>query len=457
MPFLEEYTLLSKLGENAYATVYKVRHNSLGYIRAVRVLNLPVDNEQSIAYRNFLRECTTLFRLGNGNHPNIVHIYQPRLLEHRALVEMDYVDGTDLAGRLRQCGGFVEADEVVRMALQISSALAYCHEDIYRYCMDREADHLQDDGRRVLVSDEKRRELIQKFKVIHNDIHSGNIMRRENGDFILLDFGLAITGDADVCRSSCHDLEYKAPEKWDNDTLLTEESDIYSFGVVLYEYLTGRVPFPIDKEHAEDLHTLMEQHKSGVVPPILDARRAAFEAAHPGEAYTQDYPDWLAEAIMRCLAKSPADRFHNGRALHDFLAAHAATSPTPDSATTTSTKKSASRSHSTEKQPIRTRPLFKYILGAALSFLLIYGGFYLIYITAPYLGESGIAEHWLTAGIVNAVLSAITLLLLLVQHKRMKPATLSKNPWRTTSFVITLFVFIAFLSLTIINFIVVYG
>ena len=94
--FLKEYTLLGELGSGGFAKVYKVRHNELGYIRAIRVLNEPVADENSRAYQKFLRECRVLLRLGNGNHKNIVHIYQPRLLENHALVEMDYIDGMDL-------------------------------------------------------------------------------------------------------------------------------------------------------------------------------------------------------------------------------------------------------------------------------------------------------------------------------------------------------------------------
>ena len=167
MAFLQEYTMLNELGRGGFATVYKVRHNELGYIRAVRVLNETIVDADSPTYQKFLRECKLLLRLGNGNHPNIVHIYQPRLLDNKALVEMDYVDGQDILHYLQQNQNFVPATEVVRMALQMSSALAYCHEDIYKFCMDRGADKLQDDpsdGSKVLVDDKTRKRLIEKYK-----------------------------------------------------------------------------------------------------------------------------------------------------------------------------------------------------------------------------------------------------------------------------------------------------
>ena len=328
MAFLQEYTMLDEIGRGGFATVYKVRHNELGYIRAVRVLNETIVDERSVTYQKFMRECRVLLRLGNGNHPNIVHIYQPRLLDNKALVEMDYVDGMDLTHYLKQNQNFVPVEEVIRMAEQISSALAYCHEDIYRFCMDRDTDHLQDDpndGSKVLVDVVTRKRLIDKYKVIHNDIHSGNIMRREDGSFVLLDFGLAINGN-EVVRSSRHvngAPEYKAPEKWDDDSILTEQSDIYSFGIVLYHYLAGRVPFPYNKEisaHRAEFE-LGEAHQKAVPPAIEELRRMFYEQKSDGLRYERDYPQWLEDIILKCLAKNPADRYANGRELHAAVAA----------------------------------------------------------------------------------------------------------------------------------------
>lgn len=329
MAFLQEYTMLDELGKGGFATVYKVRHNELEYIRAIRVLNETIVDASSRTYQKFLRECKMLLQLGNGNHPNIVHIYQPRLLDNKALVEMDYVDGQDIAHYLKHENYFVSAEEVIRMAEQISSALAYCHEEIYKFCMDRDLDSLQDDpndGSKVLLDNETIQRLIAKYKVIHNDIHSGNIMRREDGNFVLLDFGLAINGD-EVVRSSRHANgapEFKSPEKWDDDSVLSEQSDIYSFGIVMYQYLAGRVPFPyntaISSHKAE--YELGEAHQKATPPPIVDLRKEYFERYHEGTEYKKDYPDWLEEMILRCLKKAPGDRFKNGKELHDYIEKH---------------------------------------------------------------------------------------------------------------------------------------
>ena len=328
MVFLEDYTLLDELGQGGYATVYKVRHNNLGYIRAIRVLNAIIAHgETDKTYQKFLEECRLLLRLGNGNHPNIVHIYQPSLKAQRAIVEMDFVDGKDLYHYLEEKHSFVEIKDVLRLLSDIGSALAYCHEDIYKFCMDKDEDSLQDDpedGRKVLLDNKTKQRLINKYRVIHNDIHSGNIIRREDGSYVLLDFGLAIEGDS-VVRSSRRKNgapEFKAPEKWENDSILTTQSDIYSFGVVLYEYLAGRVPFLFDKKNSNPVeaeYLLGKAHKEQQPASIFELRKAAFEHAHPGEIYEKDYPEWLEVLIMKCLSKSTKDRFRNGKELYSFV------------------------------------------------------------------------------------------------------------------------------------------
>ena len=327
MSFLEDYTLLDELGQGGYATVYKVRHNKLGHIRAIRVLNAIIVRESDKAYQDFLRECRTLLRLGNGNHPNIVHIYQPLLRAQRAIVEMDYVDGQDILHYLKGNTSFVETRDVIKLLTDIGSALAYCHEDIYKYCMDKDEDSLKDDpndGSKLLIDEQTRQRLIKKYRVIHNDIHSGNIIRREDGSFVLLDFGLAIDGET-VVRSSRRKNgapEFKAPEKWDNDSILTTQSDIYSFGVVLYEFLAGRVPFVINKQNpnqTEEEYLLSKAHKEQRPESIYKLRKEAFERSHPGEQYQKDYPEWLEDVIMKCLAKRPEDRYRNGKELFNHI------------------------------------------------------------------------------------------------------------------------------------------
>ena len=321
MAFLKEYTSLGSLGSGGFAEVFKVRHNQLGYVRAIRVLNQIVESEDSQLYNKFIKECKVLLRLGNGNHPNIVHIYKPYLRDQKAFVEMDYIDGCNVYEYLEKSNGFVETDEVMQFAKEISSALSYCHHDIYEYCMDADSDHLEfdpEDGSRYLIDKMKELELVNKYKVIHNDMHSGNIMRRKNGGYILLDFGLSIEGDSVAVSSKRANgaPEYKAPEKWDKD-LITEQSDIYGFGCILYMMLAGNPPFPAPIDYSNSFTAqkeMYESHKSKTPPSIFPLRKAAFEKKH-NKSYKKDYPDWLEGMIFKCLSKRPEDRFQNG---HQF-------------------------------------------------------------------------------------------------------------------------------------------
>lgn len=325
---LQDYTRLDELGHGAFATVYKVKHNKLGYVRAVRVLDKTISQgENDPVWIKFLAECKTLLRLGNGNNPHIVHVYQPLLREGKAFVEMDYVDGMNLHQYLDSNNGYIEVDDVLQLARAMGNALSYCHHDIFRACMSRDEDDLQDDpddGRRVLLDDATVARLVKKYRVIHNDLHSGNIMRREDGSFVLLDFGLSIQ-DGDVLRSSRRRggaPEYKAPEKWDNEASLTTQSDVFSLGVILYEMLTGHTPFKYNTREpnsAKAEYELSIAIKTAPVPSIIEARRHTYEATHPGKVYHRDYPQWIEDLILKCLEKNPKDRFACGHDLNAFI------------------------------------------------------------------------------------------------------------------------------------------
>ena len=336
---LNEYENLRELGQGSFAKIYKVRHLKLDYIRAIRILNTVVTDKNDKSYQTFLNECRALLQLGNGGHPNIVRIYQPRLLQNHALVEMDYIDGCDLGDYLEQQARFISIKEVMRFVLEIAGALAYCHVDCYEYLYDRNKEYEYkleskfkgkkfkiatdpNDGKKDLITDLQRRELVREYGVIHNDLHSKNIMRKSyDGSFVLLDFGLAIQDGECVKASSRRDgaVEYKAPEKSDNEYPISERSDIYSFGILMYEMLAGRVPFPYEREKFSSENQAqwhMElQHKNAAPPPIEPLRRAAFEAGNPGKTYEKDYPDWLEQVIMKCLEKNPEKRYANAKEL----------------------------------------------------------------------------------------------------------------------------------------------
>lgn len=328
--FFEEYERICLLGEGAFAKVFKVRHAQLGYIRALKVSDHYIEDENDSAWQTFLAECKVLLRIGNGSHPNIVKIFQPRLINNHAVVEMDCVEGDTLHKFIQQ-NKFIPIEEFFLFAKQIISALTYCHVDVYKFMMNPTEDHLEtkdidpNNGRKFILSPEKEAELIKKYGVVHNDLHSGNIIKRDyDGQYILLDFGLAIQNSHCVKSSSRFDgaIEYCSPEKLENGTISTQ-SDVYALGILLYEMLAGRVPFPYsngDGSTPESARSrVYQQHLQETPPPVFEFRKQAFEATHPGETYTQDYPEQLEAIIMKCLAKKPEERFKNAKELQDMI------------------------------------------------------------------------------------------------------------------------------------------
>ncbi|MCM1293156.1 MAG: protein kinase [Bacteroides sp.] len=320
--FLEEYVKLRKLGQGSFASVYKVRHNDLGYIRAIKVSNELVADASDQSYQTFLNECRVLLKIGNGCHPNIVRIYQPRLISNKAIVEMDYIDGLSLAKYIEK-ERFISYDEFKRFALQIVGAMAYCHADLYQFLMDPDADELPSDpsdGTKYLITSEIEQKLRKKYCVNHNDLHSNNIMRRNyDGSFVLLDFGLAIQDNHCVKTSSRGDgaYEYCSPEKLDGKEI-TSASDVYSLGILLYEMLAGQVPFVMQTQDVsleKSRFDVYNRQLNETPAPIEPLRAKAFQETHPGETYQRDYPEALDKIILRCLEKKPAYRYPDAKAL----------------------------------------------------------------------------------------------------------------------------------------------
>ena len=316
--YLGEYYKIRSLGDGSFANVFLVRHHSLGYIRALKVSKDNIKDESDKKWQKFMKECRLLLRIGNGGHPNIIKIYQPRLIDNSAVVEMDYVAGETLQEYITECQ-FLPFKEVWKFIKDIIGAMAYCHVDVFNFLIDPNEDQLSLDPLDGLKYDTtgKENELIEKYGVCHNDLHAKNIMRRNlDGSYILLDFGLAIQNRQAVNSSNMDKgaIEYSAPEKFDHEEP-TIQSDVYSLGVLLFKVLTGSVPFPLTGSTEKDKNDVWQAKRDKTPPSIIALRKQAFEKLYPHQTYTRDYPEAFDGIILKCLSVRPEERYTNAKEL----------------------------------------------------------------------------------------------------------------------------------------------
>jgi serine/threonine protein kinase len=300
-----KYDILKLIGHGGFSAVFKARcKDNYEKIVALKQLDYTVTDTNAKEYRDFKEEVEILKKL---NHKNIVHIFGEYILDNKPVLEMEFIDGDTLESVIRQ-EKYLSIEEVLDVIAQIASALDYCH----HY-------HIPD-----TIFEESNSVLLKKNSIIHNDINPKNIIRAKNEDgafrYVLVDFGLSFI-DPDTVRHSKKEegmSEYKSPEKWDAANVDTP-SDIYGFGIVLYELLTGSVPFPVKNYNEETDKILREKHKSEDVPDLCKKRLAAILEKEYVTPETCDIPDWLQMLIKKCLEKEPSQRFKTGKELLEFF------------------------------------------------------------------------------------------------------------------------------------------
>jgi len=257
-----DYEVLSILGLGGMGKVYKVRNVISDRVEAMKVLLPDLNSHQSLADR-FLREIRLLASL---NHPNIAALRTALTYENQLVMIMEFVDGETLANRIARAP--ISTAEAVNYSEQILSALSYAH----------------------------------KHNIIHRDIKPANMMLTPQGVVKLMDFGIARSGTDGSLTSTgttLGSLNYMPPEQVRGEAA-DARSDIYSFGISLYELLTGKLPFQGDSQYSLMTAQLNQQ------PPSPISLRA-------------DVPPALNEIILMAMAKEPADRFQSADAFCNAL------------------------------------------------------------------------------------------------------------------------------------------
>ncbi|MFD0792156.1 serine/threonine protein kinase [Mucilaginibacter litoreus] len=283
---------LGAMSTGGQGSVYKGRRMG-PVLTAIKLMPTPIlnESEDDRNYRNFLNEVTKLQQVNKEPNPNVVKILSYGLTDSGSFpfIEMEYIEGPDLCELLRDPHDNVfMLKEAIRVADQLANALAHCH----------------------------------RVGVKHGDIKSNNVKYNvRTGNYVLLDFGLAVMTEEQRRTSIRHAgaAEFMAPEQHEGKMLT--ETDIYSYGIILYELLTGQVPFPLHGNNDAGRNAVMLAHIEQPVPDLLNARRAAMPHTWSDEKKAQEMqvPQWLLQVIKKCLQKDPANRFRNGIELHDAI------------------------------------------------------------------------------------------------------------------------------------------
>lgn len=263
-------------------------------ISAVKLLPTPIhtENTDDKNFRDFQNEVEKLKKVNANPSPNVVKILNSGLTESGSLpfIEMEYIEGPDLEDLLKPPHDPIfTIRETLKLAEQLANALAHCH----------------------------------RVGVKHGDIKSNNIkFNTATGNYILLDFGLAVMSDEQRRSSLRHAgaVEFMAPEQHEGETLF--QSDIYSYGIILYELLAGSVPFPLINKSEMSRNIVMLAHIEKQVPDLIKLRDNHLPISWSDEKQyiEMQVPAWLLEIINKCLQKNPHQRFGNGMDLKEAIA-----------------------------------------------------------------------------------------------------------------------------------------
>jgi serine/threonine-protein kinase len=258
------YQLLERLGSGGMSDVFRARDLMLERSVAIKVLHEDYSNDEAFQQR-FRQEARAA---ANLSHPNIVTVHDFGLDHGQLFIVMEYIPGKDLKTILRQRGRF-SVDEAIPLMVQACAGIGYAH----------------------------------RAGLVHCDVKPHNMIVTPDARLKVTDFGIAralstIMPDerADVVWGS---PQYFSPEQATGEAP-SPASDVYSLGVVLYEVLTGALPFT-----APTSEELARMHLE--TPPI------------PPSEYVPDIPAALEQIVLKVLSKEPAARYRTADQLGRVL------------------------------------------------------------------------------------------------------------------------------------------
>lgn len=259
----DRYEIIRSIGEGGMANVYLAHDIILNRDVAVKILRGDLANDEKFV-RRFQREAISASSL---NHPNIVEMYDVGEDDGKYFIVMEYIEGKTLKSLIKRRGALT-LPEVIDIMLQLTSGIAHAHESY----------------------------------IIHRDIKPQNVMILEDGTVKITDFGIAMalnSNELTQTNSVMGSVHYLPPEQA-NGTGATIKSDIYSLGILMFELLTGKLPFK-----GENAVEIAIKQMRDSIPSVVEMN--------------EDIPQSIENVILRACAKNPKNRYNSALEMHEDI------------------------------------------------------------------------------------------------------------------------------------------